>query len=204
MSGIPLSAPRVMRARWYLQVKKYNKTVSAVCNIFGISRKTYYKWYNLNHNLALRTLVRRKPHPQTKLTPRIKVLVYDQKIKYNYGPKKGDQRAKRVPPFGSQKAEKFCDSAGERSRTSTPFREHASKACAYANSATPANIFLLPNISSPKRYHYFLYKSSLKKSRLNIRIFILNYFLRPFAIQPGLRIYQNLFAFFNKYWRLNS
>lgn len=88
MSGTLISAPKEIRARWYLQVEKYNKTVSEVCEIFGISRKTYYKWYNLDHYLVLRTLVRRKPHPQTKLTPRFKVIIYETKIKYNFGPHK--------------------------------------------------------------------------------------------------------------------
>jgi IS30 family transposase len=88
MAGTPLSAPREARARWYLQVEKYGKTVSDVCEIFGISRKTYYKWYNLDHCLVRRTSVRRRPHPHTKLTPRLKVIVCENKIKYNFGPQK--------------------------------------------------------------------------------------------------------------------
>lgn len=88
MPGTPLSAPKEMRARWYLQVEKHGKTVLDVCEIFGISRKTYYKWYNLDHCLVRRTLVRRKPHPHTKLTPAVKMVIYENKIKYNYGPKK--------------------------------------------------------------------------------------------------------------------
>lgn len=88
MPGTPLSAPPEARARWYLQVDKYHRTVKEVCGIFGISRKTYYKWYNLDHYLVLRRTKRREQHPQTKLTPRFKMIVYDNKIKYNYGPKK--------------------------------------------------------------------------------------------------------------------
>jgi len=88
MAGTPLSAPPEMRARWYLQVEKYGKSVLEVCNIFGVSRKTYYKWYNLDHHLVLRNSVHRQMHPQTKLTPRIKAIVYKNKIYYNYGPKK--------------------------------------------------------------------------------------------------------------------
>lgn len=88
MAGTPLSAPREMRARWYLQVDKYGKTVKDICGIFGVSRKTYYKWYNLDHHLALRNSKRRGLHPQTKLTPKIKMVVYETKVKYNYGPKK--------------------------------------------------------------------------------------------------------------------
>ncbi|MBI4714237.1 helix-turn-helix domain-containing protein, partial [Candidatus Uhrbacteria bacterium] len=39
------AAPRDIRFRWYKQVEQYNKTVQEVCEIFGISKKTYYKWY---------------------------------------------------------------------------------------------------------------------------------------------------------------
>lgn len=88
MAGTPLSAPREMRARWYLQVDKYGKSVKWVCDVFGISRKTYYKWYNLDHNLVRRNSKRRWFHPQTKLTPEVRMIVYAQKIKYNYGPEK--------------------------------------------------------------------------------------------------------------------
>lgn len=88
MAGTPLSAPIEMRAKWYLQVDKYGKTVKEICGIFGISRKTYYKWYNLDHSLVRRNSKRRGMHPHTKLTPRIKVIVYENKVKYNYGPKK--------------------------------------------------------------------------------------------------------------------
>jgi len=88
MPGTPLSAPPEIRARWYLQVDKYGKTVKEICKIFGVSRKTYYKWYNLDHHLVRRTTKRRDIHPQTKLTPKFKVIIYENKIKYNYGPKK--------------------------------------------------------------------------------------------------------------------
>ena len=88
MAGTPLSAPPEIRARWYLQVNKYGKTVKEICNVFGVSRKTYYKWYNLDHHLVRRNSKRREMHPQTKLTPRFKVIVYETKINYNYGPKK--------------------------------------------------------------------------------------------------------------------
>lgn len=88
MPGTPLSASPETRARWYLQVDKYRMTVKEICRIYGISRKTYYKWYNLDHHLVFRRSKRREIHPQTKLTARFKVIVYDQKIKYNFGPKK--------------------------------------------------------------------------------------------------------------------
>lgn len=88
MAGTPLSAPLETRAKWYLQVDKYGKTVSDVSLIFGISRKTYYKWYHLDHRHKVRVIKRRSLHPQTKLTPEVRRVVYETKLKYNYGPKK--------------------------------------------------------------------------------------------------------------------
>jgi IS30 family transposase len=88
MAGTPLSAPPEMRARWYLQVEKFGKTVKEVCGIFGMSRETYYKWYNLDHQLVRRNSKRRRLHPHTKLTPRIRLVVYETKVTYNYGPEK--------------------------------------------------------------------------------------------------------------------
>lgn len=88
MAGTSLSAPSEMRARWYLQVDKHGKPVKEVCDIFGISRKTYYKWYNLDHHLTLRTSKRRRLHPQTKLTPRVRMIIYENKVRCNYGPRK--------------------------------------------------------------------------------------------------------------------
>lgn len=88
MSGSPLSAPRELRARWYLQVDKYHKTVDEVCSIFGMSRKTYYKWKAKDFGPSDHTYKQRKPHPNTKLTPRVKVFIHEAKLKYNYGPQK--------------------------------------------------------------------------------------------------------------------
>lgn len=88
MPGTPLSAPRELRARWYLQVDKYGKSVKEVCDIFGISKKTYHKWYNRDHGYESRKYQSRKDHPNLKLTPNVKLAIYEAKIKYRYGPKK--------------------------------------------------------------------------------------------------------------------
>jgi transposase len=88
MPGSPLSAPREMRARWYLQVDKYGKSIKEVCGIFGVSKKTYHKWYNKDHGYGSRKYESRKDHPDLKLTPRIKLAIYEAKIKYRYGPLK--------------------------------------------------------------------------------------------------------------------
>lgn len=88
MAGSPLSAPCELRARWYLQVDKYGKRIDDVCIIFGISRKTYYKWYRRDHPIGRTGKPPRRPHPHTKLTPRVQQIVYAYKVKYNYGPAK--------------------------------------------------------------------------------------------------------------------
>jgi len=89
MAGSSLSAPKHVRARWYLQVDKYHKKVKEICEIFGMSRKTYYKWYNKDHGLIKSNKYEsRKEHPHTKLTPKVKKIIQENKIKYNYGPLK--------------------------------------------------------------------------------------------------------------------
>lgn len=94
MPGSLLSAPRELRFRWYLQVDKYGKTVKDVCSIFGISRKTYYKWYGYDHGYRLNQYRSRKSHPQTKLTSKIKIFIYEEKLATNYGPYKMKIRVK--------------------------------------------------------------------------------------------------------------
>ena len=88
MAGSKLSAHKEVRARWYLQVDKYGKSVTEVCNIFGISRKTYYKWYRRDHPIYKIGKPPRRMHPQTKIFGNIRVLIVETKLKYNYGPKK--------------------------------------------------------------------------------------------------------------------
>lgn len=81
-------APREIRFRWYRQVEAYGKPVPEVCDIFGISRKTYYKWYRRDHGLGPSQYKARAIHPHTKLTPEIKVAVVGAKLQLNYGPQK--------------------------------------------------------------------------------------------------------------------
>jgi transposase len=84
----PLAAPRELRARWYLQVDKYGKSITEVCAIFGISRKTYYKWRFKDFGPSDHRYQSRKDHPNLKLTPQIKVAIFNAKETYNYGPLK--------------------------------------------------------------------------------------------------------------------
>lgn len=88
MAGSLLSAPREVRFRWYRQVETYGKPVPEVCDIFGISRKTYYKWYRHDHGLAPSAYKSRTIHPHTKLTSEIAVVVIRTKRMYNFGPLK--------------------------------------------------------------------------------------------------------------------
>jgi len=88
MPGTPLSAPREIRARWYLQVEKYGKTIQEVCLIFGITKKTYHKWYNRDHGYGSNNYRSKRAHPHTKLTSEIRLAIYEAKLAYNYGPKK--------------------------------------------------------------------------------------------------------------------
>ena len=82
-----ITVPEI-RGKWYLQVCKYGKSVKEVCEIFGISRKTYYKWYKRDHPLGKTGKPPKRDHPHTKIVDNIRVFIVDQKIKYNYGPKK--------------------------------------------------------------------------------------------------------------------
>lgn len=81
------STSRSFRAKWYLQVEKYSRSVKEVCNIFGISRKTYYKWRkrDLDGNRGYSS---RQSHPNLKLTYEIRRFIEEQKIATNYGPLK--------------------------------------------------------------------------------------------------------------------
>jgi transposase len=77
-----------MRFRWYRQVEVSRKTILEVCGIFGISKKTYHKWYNRDHGYGSNTYHARRPHPHTKLTPSLQLVVANVKATYNYGPEK--------------------------------------------------------------------------------------------------------------------
>jgi len=88
MPGSLTKAPKEVRVRWYLQADRYGRSVTEVCGIFGISRKTYYKWYRRDHGLNAEKYRARRTHPHTKLTPEVRLAVEQAKKKYNYGPEK--------------------------------------------------------------------------------------------------------------------
>lgn len=83
------SYPRKQRFQWYLQVDKEKRAVTEVCQIFGISRKTYYKWRKRDLGLSGNTSYQAiKNQPNTKLTYPVRRFIEEQKQKTNYGPLK--------------------------------------------------------------------------------------------------------------------
>ena len=80
--------PKEMRGRWYLQVEKYGKTVKEVCGIFGMSRKSYYKYYLRDHPVGMTGRPPHRMHPHAKLVGQLRVVVVETKLQYNFGPKK--------------------------------------------------------------------------------------------------------------------
>ena len=87
--------PPELRGKWYLQVEKYGKTVTEVCEIFGISRKSYYKWYKRDHPFGKTGKPPRKMHPHTKLVGSTAVAVIKAKKAFNYGPYKMSEFLKK-------------------------------------------------------------------------------------------------------------
>ena len=75
-----------VRQKWYFLVEKAGKTVNEVCDLYFISRKTYYKWRK--KDLGSRAYVSKKEHPETKIKGEIKIFIYEEKMRINYGPLK--------------------------------------------------------------------------------------------------------------------
>src|SRR3989344_4126973 len=78
--------PPKIRNKWYFLVDHARKTVDEICDLYAISRKTYYKWKAIDR--GSRAYIPRKEHPQTKLKGDIKEFVIKEKLRINYGPKK--------------------------------------------------------------------------------------------------------------------
>lgn len=84
----PSVYPKTLRSRWYLLVEKEHRAVTEVCATFGISRKTYYKWYAHDHGRRSPAYRREKRQPNLKLTPDVCTLIETEKQRTNYGPLK--------------------------------------------------------------------------------------------------------------------
>lgn len=83
-----------LRRKWYRQVIECHRTVKETCSIFGIPRKTYYKWRK--RDLGPKQGYSSKPaHPHLKLTPSVRIFIENQKLKTNYGPLKMKYLVKR-------------------------------------------------------------------------------------------------------------
>jgi len=78
--------PPKIRQKWYFLVEKVGKTVNEVCDLYFISRKTYYKWRA--SDFGSREHIPRKQHPQTKIKGEIRIFIATEKLRINYGPKK--------------------------------------------------------------------------------------------------------------------
>jgi len=84
----PVTYPKEIRGRWYLAADKSQRPVTEVCQLFGIARKTYYKWYRHDHRKTSNSYVRPKRQPNTKLTPEVCRIIDQEKKFTNYGPLK--------------------------------------------------------------------------------------------------------------------
>jgi len=80
------SYPAKVRQKWYFLVDKAGKTVDDVCDLYFISRKTYYKWKKIDQ--GDREYISKKEHPGTKLKGEIREFAVKEKLRINYGPKK--------------------------------------------------------------------------------------------------------------------
>jgi len=78
--------PPKIRSKWYFLVEKAGKRVNEVCKLYFISRKTYYKWRNID--LGDRIYIPKKEHPETKIKGKLKIFICEQKLRINYGPRK--------------------------------------------------------------------------------------------------------------------
>jgi putative transposase len=78
---------RKIRNKWYFLVDHAGKTISEVCSLYFISKKTYYKWRKKDLKED-RKYIPRKTHPNLKLTHNIKIIIEETKLKTNYGPEK--------------------------------------------------------------------------------------------------------------------
>ena len=80
------SYPKDKRILWYRGVDRDKRTVKEICLMFGISRKTYYKWKKRDFGLDGNTYFSTKRN--TKLTWEVRRFIAENKLKFNLGPLK--------------------------------------------------------------------------------------------------------------------
>ena len=86
---------RSLRFRWYHLVDRQGKTVTEICALYGIARKTYYHWRSRDFGWRVVHHTSSRPHPSLKLTPEVRQLIEQEKIRTNYGPLKMKMLLKR-------------------------------------------------------------------------------------------------------------
>ena len=79
---------RKQRINWYREVDKYHRSVKETCQIFGISRKCYYKWRMRDFGKTGNKYYPAKNQPNLKLTWEIRKFIEHHKLISNYGPLK--------------------------------------------------------------------------------------------------------------------
>lgn len=81
------SYPKDKRILWYQSVDRDRRTILETCQIFNISRKTYYKWRKRDFRGGGDS-VHSRIRKNTKLTWEVKCFIEQEKKKTNYGPLK--------------------------------------------------------------------------------------------------------------------
>jgi len=79
---------RDQRINWYREVDKYHRSVKETCQIFGISRKCYYKWRMRDFGKSGNRYYPAKNQPNLKLTWEVRKFIEHHKLISNYGPAK--------------------------------------------------------------------------------------------------------------------
>ena len=77
-----------LRLRWYRLVDAEKRAVGEGCKTFGIPRKTYYKWRGRDFRWSSHRHIAKQKQPKLKLTPDVKILIENEKLRTNYGPEK--------------------------------------------------------------------------------------------------------------------
>ena len=87
------SYPKEKRILWYRGVDRDKRDVTAVCQTFGISRKTFYKWRKRDFRGGGNTHSSIKRN--TKLTWEVRKFIEKNKLDLNYGPLRMKMLVKR-------------------------------------------------------------------------------------------------------------
>lgn len=77
-----------LRLRWYRLVDAEKRSVREVCQIFGIPKKTFYKWQSRDFGRSGAAHYSRRSHPNLKLNPAVRQIIESEKLRTNYGPLK--------------------------------------------------------------------------------------------------------------------